>query len=113
MERVPAKELRQNQTEYLDAVKHDRRRFTITRWGRGVAKLVPIEPKPGTRYRVEMAEHAFTADSLHGLADMIGDEVDEARAWIRQGALVIRIDDPQGFEETRYETDEIEVEDDA
>jgi len=109
VQRITAKEARFNLSEYLERVDRLRERFTITRWGRAVAKMVPVAPKPGTRYRVEAQGQTFTADSLQGLAEMIGDEVEEARAWVRQGALVVRVEDAQGHEETRWEADEMEV----
>ncbi len=44
---VPASEVKNSWHEYLDRVSRERQEVVVTRYGKPVAKLVPIEPEEG------------------------------------------------------------------
>ena len=63
---VPASEVKNSWHEYLDRVSRERQEVVVTRYGKPVAKLVPIEPEEG-------AEPHSLFGSLRGSVTFCGD----------------------------------------
>jgi prevent-host-death family protein len=78
---ISATEAARNFSELLDAIEHGHESFRVTRGGRAVARIAPVEAASGRAVKDLLGRHAADRDWAGELTELRSILVTEERDW--------------------------------